>query len=48
MGKENQFEHNYTCPQAVRTKIPEEYYSTQYIANRAADWIRADEKNLFS
>ena len=48
MGKENQFEHNYTCPQAVRTKIPEEYYSTQYIANRAADWIRErDEKKPF-
>jgi len=49
MGRDNQFEHNYTCPQAVRTKIPEEYYSTKYIANRASDWIklRKDKRPFF-
>ncbi|MEM7289445.1 MAG: sulfatase-like hydrolase/transferase, partial [Pseudomonadota bacterium] len=36
IGKENQLCHDYTCPQAVRTAVPEELYSTTYIADRAA------------
>ena len=43
-GRDNQFPHKYTCPQAIRTKLPEEYYSTSYIANQASSWIR-DRKN---
>ena len=43
-GRVNQLPHNYTCPQAVRTKLPEEYYSTSYIANQASNWI-ANRKN---
>ncbi len=48
-GRKNQLPHNYTCPQAIRTKIPEEYYSTRYIANRASEWIenRKDSSQPF-
>ena len=31
--------HNYSCPQAYRTPIPEEFYPTRYVADRAIDWI---------
>lgn len=41
MGPENQLEHDYVCPQAVRTAVPEEYYSTSYIAERAVAWLEA-------
>ncbi|MEM9341966.1 MAG: sulfatase-like hydrolase/transferase [Pseudomonadota bacterium] len=39
IGAENQLPHDYTCPQAVRTAIPAELYSTTYIAERAAAFI---------
>lgn len=42
-GRDTQLPHDYTCPQAVRTPIPEEYYSTTYIANQAARWLEARE-----
>ena len=35
--------HNYTCPQAYRTPVPEEFYPTRYVGTRAADWIRAQQ-----
>lgn len=38
-GAQNQLDHDYTCPQAVRTALPEELYSTTYIAERAAAWL---------
>lgn len=38
---DNQHPHGYICPQAIRTKLPEAYYSTSYIADCAANWIRA-------
>lgn len=41
MGAANQLDHDYVCPQAVRTAIPEEHYSTTYIAERAAAWLDA-------
>lgn len=41
----NQHAHDYTCPQAIRTRLPEEYYSTSYIAERAAAWIEARKDN---
>ncbi|MEM1237966.1 MAG: sulfatase-like hydrolase/transferase [Pseudomonadota bacterium] len=44
MGAENQLPHDYTCPQAVRTAVPAELYSTTYIAERAAAWIE-DQKD---
>ena len=40
-GREKQLPHDYVCPQAIRTAVPEEHYSTNYIARRACDWIEA-------
>ena len=40
-GATNQLAHDYICPQAVRTALPEELYSTSYIAERAASWVEA-------
>lgn len=39
IGEENQLPHDYTCPQAVRTAIPEQLYSTSYIAERAESFL---------
>ncbi|MEN8840265.1 MAG: sulfatase-like hydrolase/transferase [Octadecabacter sp.] len=39
IGEENQLPHDYTCPQAVRTAVPAEHYSTSYIAERAEAFI---------
>ena len=39
-GPENQLPHNYSCPQAVRTAVPEELYSTSYIRERTCDWLK--------
>jgi len=44
-GRDNQFPHSYSCPQAIRTKIPEEYYSTSYIANHASEWLEQRKGN---
>ncbi|WNL39061.1 sulfatase-like hydrolase/transferase [Halomonas sp. PAMB 3264] len=41
MGQKNQLPHDYSCPQAVRTAVPAELYSTSYIAERASAWIDA-------
>ena len=38
-GPANQLPHDYIVPQAIRTKVPAEYYPTSYIADRAAEWI---------
>ncbi|WP_020681575.1 sulfatase family protein [Marinobacterium rhizophilum] len=44
-----QFEHDYSCPQAKRTKMPEELYPTRYIENQAVEWIneQASEEEPF-
>ncbi len=50
MGAKNQLPHDYTCPQAVRTAIPAELYSTSYIAERACAWLeerRDSDKPFF-
>ena len=44
-GRANQLPHDYVCPQAVRTPIPEEYYSTTYIADRASEWLEGRKGN---
>lgn len=47
----NQLPHDYTCPQAVRTPVPEEDYSTSYIRDRAIDHLRdsaADPRPKFT
>ena len=41
----NEIPHNYTCPQAFRTPIPEEFYPTRYIADRAIDYIEAQAES---
>jgi arylsulfatase A-like enzyme len=45
----NQLAHDYSCPQAYRTPIPEDLYPTAYIRDRAIDYItsRADENAPF-
>ena len=37
--RNNQLPHDYVCPQAIRTPIPEELYPTSYIADKSCDWI---------
>jgi arylsulfatase A-like enzyme len=39
LGPKNSLPHDYTCPQAHRTAIPAELYSTNYIAERAAAYL---------
>lgn len=45
----NQFPHDYACPQAYRTRIPEELYPTFYIRDEAKAYLRArqDEDEPF-
>ena len=44
-ARDNQLPHDFTCPQAIRTKIPEEHYSTSYIAMRACELLKEREGN---
>ena len=44
-GRTNQFAHDYTCPQAIRTKVPEEQYSTSYIADRTCEFLESRRGN---
>ncbi|WP_293445341.1 sulfatase-like hydrolase/transferase [Planktotalea sp.] len=44
-GRNIQLAHDYTVPQAIRTKVPEEHYSTSFIADRAAEWLEARKDN---
>ena len=37
----NELAHNYSCPQAYRTPLPEEYHPTNYVADRAADYLHS-------
>jgi len=45
----NQLPHDYTCPQAYRTPIPEDSYPTAYTKERAKDYLasRANEDQPF-
>jgi len=45
----NQLPHNYSCPQAYRTPIPEDLYPTAYIRDRTIEHLRsrADEDAPF-
>jgi arylsulfatase A-like enzyme len=38
-GAENQLPHDYVCPQAIRTSIPEEHYPTAYIQEKALEYL---------
>lgn len=37
----NELPHNYSCPQAYRTPVPEDLYPTAYIRDRAVDYLRS-------
>jgi arylsulfatase A-like enzyme len=37
----NQLPHDYVCPQAVRTAVPEELYPTHWVTERTLDWLDA-------
>ena len=39
-GPANQYEHDFSCPQAVRTRLPEDLYSTSYVKMRALEYLR--------
>lgn len=45
MGVSNQLDHNYVCPQAVRTALPAELYSTTYIEECAKKYIKSKSKS---
>lgn len=50
-GKENQLPHDYTCPQAIRTQIPEALHSTGWIKDRTLDYLsngRHKDKPFFA
>ena len=38
---ENQLPHNYSCPQAYRTPIPEDLYPTAYIRDSAISYLKS-------
>lgn len=37
--RDNQLPHDYTCPQAIRTPIPEHLYPTAFIRDHAIDYL---------
>jgi arylsulfatase A-like enzyme len=37
----NELPHNYSCPQAYRTPIPEDLYPTAYIRDRSRDFLKS-------
>lgn len=48
-GPANQLPHDYICPQAYRTAMPEELYPTRYVENKACDYLdsRKDQQAPF-
>ena len=47
----NQLSHDYVCPQAVRTPIPEDLYPTSYVRDRAIEFIdhaKNEERPFFA
>ena len=46
-----QLPHDYVCPQAIRTPIPEELYPTSFIRDRAVDFldsVKSDDQPFFA
>jgi arylsulfatase A-like enzyme len=41
----NQLPHNYSCPQAIRTRVPEALYPTAFIRDRAIDYLEQAAKS---
>jgi arylsulfatase A-like enzyme len=49
--RKNQMAHDYICPQAIRTPMPEHLYPTSFIRERAIDWLdgaKDDDKPFFT
>jgi arylsulfatase A-like enzyme len=46
LGPENSLPHHYACPQAHRTAVPEELYSTAFLGERAAAFLNDSDRNL--
>lgn len=44
-GPKHQLPHHYTCPQAIRTAIPEAQHSTFWICDRAKAFLAAPERH---
>lgn len=47
----NQLDHDYSCPQARRTPIPEELYPTSFVRERAIDYldsVKDDDRPFFA
>ena len=44
-SRDNQFPHDYSCPQAIRSKVPEEHYSTRFIADKACEFLESRRDN---
>ena len=47
----NQLPHDYVCPQAYRTPIPEELYPTSFVRDRAVDFlnsVKGDDRPFFA
>lgn len=47
IDRDNELPHDYTCPQAFRTPIPEDSYPTAYIRDRACDYLKAQKGDPF-
>jgi len=41
----NELPHNYSCPQAYRTPVPEELYPTAYIRDSAISYLQSRQNN---
>ena len=47
LGPKNSLPHDYICPQAYRTAIPEELCATSFLGERAAAFLEAAEEPFF-
>jgi arylsulfatase A-like enzyme len=45
LGPKNSLPHDYICPQAYRTAIPEHLYATAFLGERACDYIGEADPN---
>jgi arylsulfatase A-like enzyme len=47
LGPENSLPHDYVCPQASRTAVPAELYSTAFLGESAADFLESADDTPF-
>jgi arylsulfatase A-like enzyme len=45
LGPDNSLPHDYICPQAYRTAIPEELYATAFLGERACAYLEDADRN---